>query len=685
MKKIELLSPAGDIETLEMAIKNGADAIYIGGKNFGARAFAKNFNKEELKKAVDLAHTYDKKLYVTANTIIFENEIEDFLNYMAYLYEINVDAVIMQDLGMINLVHKYLPNLEIHASTQINAKTNEEIEFLKSIGVKRVVIAREMEINEIKNLKKDVEIEMFIHGALCVSYSGNCLFSSLNGGRSGNRGMCAGSCRLSYEINGKKEYPLSTKDLFLAPHIKEILDLNIDSLKIEGRMKSKEYVAYTTKVYRRLIDEYYENKNPQIKEEEIINFKKLFNRKFTSGYTFNDDIYNPKSPNHQGYPLGEITKINKKYIYIKLTDTLYQEDGIRFTKSNKGMIVNKLYDENLLLKNKIEKDNIAVIENKLNIQNKENINKTIDTFLIKEINKKDFPKVKVDFKVICKENKPLEITIKQNNIEITEKSIILEKALNKSTKKEEIIEKLSKLGSTPFEVNKIDITLENVFIPIKYINEIRRSLCEKLIKEKTKTNEKIKINYTKKEVKQDKDSISYLVRNEEQLKQIKNKRIYTEDYNLYKKYPNTFYKLPRIMKNYPNYQNENLLVSDIGSIQKYAKTNNVISDYPLNASNSETVKLLQEKGVKIVTISPEIDDEITKYANNIEKIVYGKLDLMILKKFPYNTSLKSKDKTFEIINKDYVTILHHKNLNLKNQKGNIRYILLDEKNITHFE
>ena len=351
MKRVELLSPAGDMDTLISAVNNGADAVYAGGKIFGARAFAHNFSNLELEKAVKYCHLYGVKLYVTVNTLVFENETYEFLDYIKFLYEINVDAVIMQDLGMISLVRRFIPDLEIHGSTQINCHNDESLCFLEKLGVKRAVLAREMNTDEIRKLKCPIEKEIFIHGALCVSYSGQCLFSSLNGGRSGNRGSCVGSCRLPYELYDEDkiktdgDYLLSTKELCTVSHIKEILELGVDSLKIEGRMKSPEYVGYVTKVYRRLIDDYYLGKEPKISKDELINLYKLFNREFTSGYLFDDDIYNTKTPNHLGYPLGKVIKVNNEKIHIKLSDDLYQEDGIRFCTSNKGMMANLIYDE----------------------------------------------------------------------------------------------------------------------------------------------------------------------------------------------------------------------------------------------------------------------------------------------------------------------------------------------------
>ena len=684
MFKTELLAPAGNMETLKAAVQNGADAVYIGGKMYGARAFANNFTLDEIKKALKYCHLYGVKLYVTANTVVFENEIEDFLNYMKYLYEINIDAVIMQDLGMINLVKKLIPDLEIHASTQINAHNDESLSFLKKLGVKRAVLAREMSLNEIKNLKCDIEKEIFIHGALCVSYSGQCLFSSLNGGRSGNRGECSQPCRLPYENNKTKNYYLSTKELCSINHIKEILDLKINSLKIEGRMKSPTYVGYVTRIYRKLIDEYYKGLNPKITPIELYNLTTLFNRNFTDGYLFEDNIYNIKTPNHLGSHLGKVIKITKDKIFVKLDEDLYQEDGIRFCTSNKGMIINKLYNEKGLLVNHINKGNIAILDNKINLKEKDNVNKTISKNLIKLIENTPQKKIPISFKVFAKALNKLTLTVNDNINTITIKSIKLDKALNKPTTKEEIETKLNKLGNTPFCLKKCEITLDNAFIPMKILNELRREIIDKLILKRTEKENKINFKYEKHLINEKNDIPSFLVRNEKQLKMVLNKgRIYTEDFNLYKKYKNSnvFYKLPRIMNKYPDFKNENLLVSEIGSIYKYSKNNYVIADYPLNITNSETVNFLHNIGVKISTISPEVKNfELEKYSYPTEKIVYGKPDLMILKKF--NKDIKylknNVNNYFPIIHGKYTTILHHKNINLK---GKGRVLLYDEKEI----
>ena len=351
MKKAELLIPVGNYECLEAAIKNGADAVYLGGKKFGARAYSTNFDNENMIKAIKLCHLYNKKIYVTVNTMIYNDEIAEIIEYLTFLYENNVDAVIMQDIGLINLTRKLITNLEIHVSTQAHNHNEEGIKYFKNLGCTRVVFDRESSLETINAINVDIEKEIFTYGALCICYSGNCLFSALNGGRSANRGMCVGSCRLPYKLvkNGEIKddgYLISTKDLNTMPYLKKILDSNIQSLKIEGRMKSKEYVAIVTKVYRKLIDSYYKNQQLIIDEEDKKSLLKTFNREFTKGYLFDaDNIINKKTSNHQGIRIGEVIAVNNHRITIKLEENIHQEDAIRFTKVNKGMYVNSLYNK----------------------------------------------------------------------------------------------------------------------------------------------------------------------------------------------------------------------------------------------------------------------------------------------------------------------------------------------------
>lgn len=705
MKKVELLSPVGNMEMLYFAVHNGADAVYLSGTKYGARAYARNFNEEELINAIKYCHLYGVKVYVTVNTLIYENEIEDFIKYIEFIHKNNVDAVIMQDIGMIYLVRQIFPNLEVHASTQCHNHNDHVLELFKSLGVTRTVLAREMSINEINNLKTEIEKEVFVYGALCVSYSGCCLFSSMNGGRSGNRGECVGSCRLPYkliknneEVEIKDKYILSTKDLNTLDYIEELLKSNIDSLKIEGRMKSPYYVGYITKLYRTMIDNYYQNKNIKLTEEKLNNLKKIFNREFTKGYLFNDkDIMNIKTPNHQGIYLGKVIKQDKNYIYIKLeNDNLYQEDSIRFKNTDKGLTINKLYTKKLLLTNKVEKNDIAVIENKFKVKNEDIVLKTIDKKLIDNISDYSEKKINVDIKCTLKigEKLKLEITDEDNNKAI-EYGDIVEKSITKEVDNENITKSLSKLGNTPFKLNNLKINKDDsIFISLKNINEVRRSAAQKLTeirmnKVKEIIVNEINNNYTEKE-NNNKTNINILVRNETQLNCALDNNvdnIYVTDEELYNKYKNNkniYLRLERINNNYKEYNNEQLLITEPGSIKKYNKTNKLVADYYLNVTNSKTIEYLNKQNIELVTLSVELKDyEITSIMNKtnkeIELIVYGKPELMVMKYCPLKKILNYCNKCKEGKDKFYIQDISGNKYPMT-RKNCITHIL-DSKNI----
>ncbi len=278
----ELLAPAGSFECLVAAVNAGADAVYVGGKRFGARAYAKNFDIAELSRAVKYCHLHGVKLYVTLNTLIYDREMADAVEYAKELYKIGVDALIIADIGALRAIRRCVPKLALHASTQMSLHSTEGVNAAGRLGCERAVVARELPLSNIKKIieNTDIEIEVFLHGALCVCHSGQCLFSSMVGGRSGNRGECAQPCRLPY--NGK--YPLSLRDLSLSEHIRGLIDSGVSSLKIEGRMKSPSYVYTVTSIYRRLLDE---NRNSNSSEREEL--KRIFSRDgFTDGYFVGD-------------------------------------------------------------------------------------------------------------------------------------------------------------------------------------------------------------------------------------------------------------------------------------------------------------------------------------------------------------------------------------------------------------
>ena len=673
MKKVELLSPAGNKNTLYYAVHGGCDAVYVSTTSYTARKYAQNFTLEELKQAVKYCHLYGVKLYVTVNTIIYEQEVKDFIKYIKYLYESDVDALIMQDLGMIKLVNELFPDFEIHSSTQFHTHNEEQVKLLESLNVKRVVLARELSLQEINNIKTPLEKEIFIHGALCVSYSGQCYFSSKFLQRSGNRGECAGMCRLPYELYEKNnkiktdgQFLLSPKELCTIENLKDILDSNIASLKIEGRMKKEEYTYYVTKIYKKLIEKYYNNEEMTLEESDLKTLQLLYNRKFTKGYlnnNKNNEFINTKSPKHQGIILGKVLETTKNKIKIKLQEELNQNDGIRFS-NNEGMIANFIYNEKDMLINHANKNQIIYLDNKINLKDKGIVLKTQDDKLIKDLKNIKEKKIDINYKVIAKINKPLQVTITDGINTITKTISKVEQSKNTPTLTQDLKEKLSKIGETPFQVKEIEYDIDkDIFIPLKYINEIRRYLTDELIKERTKSNRKEKIHQEKLTIKEieNTNSISFLVRNEAQLKTLltENVNIYIEDESLYNKYrkenKNIYLKTPRVNLSPKKYCEENILASETGAIYKNKENNNIVSDIYLNAVNSKTINTLENLNVKRVGLSVELDEnnlnhllkgykEKYKRNLNLEILVYGKLELMIMKYCPLNALINDGKK-----------------------------------------
>lgn len=687
----ELLSPVGNKECLYTAIHNGADAVYLGGKLFGARKFAGNFTKEELKEAIDYAHIYGVKVYVTVNTIIYNNEVEALIEYVDYLYHVGADALIMQDIGMISLIRKKYPDLEINASTQIHNHNNNAIALLKELGIKKVVLDRELSLKEIEKLDNTIEKEVFIHGALCNSYSGCCLFSSMNGGRSGNRGECVQSCRLPYKLlkNNKyidipNKYLLSTKELNTTNKFEELMKSDIASFKIEGRMKSPAYVGYITRVYRKLMDNYNKGKVLELTEEEQDNLKILFNREFTNGYLFNDKVMNIKSSNHQGLEIGKVLEVTSKKIKIKLHKGLHQEDGIRFQNSNLGMVANMIYNDKDLLVNKGNIGDIIYLDNKINLKEKDILVKTSSTYLEKEILSKEEKKIPISINVV---NNAIEFIDDQNNKVKT--SIEISSALNRPTSSEEIEEKITKLGNTPFQAQNINISIpDNSFISMKNLNEARRILVDNLIKERTKikrtnTITEIEVEYI--EEKNYQCEVSVLARTKEQVEAALSSnidRIYV-DKELWEEYKDNhkiYLRLPRVTAAY-NIKADNVLVTELGGINSY-KDSNMISDYYLNVVNNYSIKYLLNKGVKRVTLSPEINyDNLEDFIKDkIELIIYGRIELMLTKSCPISELLNScpcniNDKYYlEDINKNKYPIIHNNCLTHIMHYKNINYL-----------
>ncbi|MBP5294564.1 MAG: U32 family peptidase, partial [Lachnospiraceae bacterium] len=297
-KKVELLAPAGSVETMRACLKAGADAVYMGLHKFGARAYAENADTKSYLDAIDEAHLSGKKLYCTINTLLKDQELDELIPLVSPLYEAGLDGVIVQDLGVLRTLHQHFPDLPLHLSTQAAVTGPGAVRFLKQFGVTRVIPARELSLQEVRRIREEtgVETEVFVHGALCYSYSGVCLFSSFAGGRSGNRGRCAGSCRLPYrvtDLSGKavsspeEQYPLSMKDLNAIELLPEIIRSGVSSLKIEGRMKKTEYAAGVTSIYRKYLDKVLTDPEApyQVSKEDLRHLFRLFNREgFTEGF-----------------------------------------------------------------------------------------------------------------------------------------------------------------------------------------------------------------------------------------------------------------------------------------------------------------------------------------------------------------------------------------------------------------
>ena len=317
IKKPELLAPAGNLEKLKMAVLYGADAVYLGGKSFGLRAFGGNFSREELKEAMDFAHARGKKVYVTVNIFPHNGDLEGLPDYLQYLQSIQADALLVADLGVFMMCRKLIPDMELHISTQANNTNWASVNAWKELGASRVVLAREMSLAEIREIRSkcDVDLEMFMHGAMCISYSGRCLLSNYFTGRDSNRGSCAQSCRWKYalveetrpgkyfpiEEDERGTYIMNSKDMCLMPNIRDVIESGVDSLKIEGRMKSVHYAASVTKAYRLAIDSYFEDpEHFEVRQEWMDELEKVSHRAYTTGFyyhqpTAEDQIYGKTS------------------------------------------------------------------------------------------------------------------------------------------------------------------------------------------------------------------------------------------------------------------------------------------------------------------------------------------------------------------------------------------------------
>lgn len=625
---MELLAPAGNMETLIAAIHAGCDAVYISGKNFGARKSAQNFTNEELKEAVEYAHLRHVKIYVTVNTLIYDEEFSELSPYLQFLEEIKVDALIVQDLGVIHFIRTNFPNLIVHASTQLNINSVSGALLLKKMGVKRVVLARETPIDIVKQIvDTGIEVEVFIHGALCFAYSGQCLMSFAIGKRSGNRGECAQPCRKKYRLieNGKYITPylslLSMKDLNTLDYLDQLKEIGVESLKIEGRMKSPAYVMSVVRAYY--------NKLHQIPDDKMMdNLLVSFNREFTKGYMFNENnalITNINSVNHQGLYIGKVTKVTSDGITLNLVKPLVINDAIRIKGKNEvGFYVTNLKQDN---NNYFIKGNFKVSVNDL-------VYKTVDNTLLENAKTKvENENHKIYLSGLFKAylNQPLTLIIKYNDISIQETLDVLEETAEKPLEIERIKNQLRKSGNPLFEFTNLEIDYDGLaFIRVSMINEIRRRALEKLKQTILDTYqlpkndvypylEKIKTSETSNNT----IKFDLVLTKKSQLK-FAEALPFNKVYTLFKsEYEPYYFHFNR------NFDSKAGLIHNLGDL------NNGMSLSPsFNVLNSETIKLLNNFALDTIYLSHELslDDQInltrTTKASNLGVFLYGRMELM---------------------------------------------------------
>ena len=711
---IELLSPAGDFECLKAAVQNGADAVYFGASSFSARAFASNFDDDVLEKAITYAKLRGVKTNLALNTLIKIDEINDAIEIAKKAYSYGIDAIIVQDLGLARYLIKNFPDLAIHASTQLSVHNLDGVLKLQEMGFSRVVLSRELSLQEIEHICKNsnVEIEVFVHGALCISYSGQCLFSSMIGGRSGNRGQCAQPCRLPYELISSdtditssklksqkdssfhtidKGYLLSPRDLCGLDYLPELIKAGVSCLKIEGRMKTPEYVATVTRIYRKYLDMALNSKFD--KQTDISTDKhdllQVFNRGgFSNGHlpsSPNKDLIFKEKSNNMGIFLGRISNFNpnKGHITFTTADTLAVGDkiGIENKKHETSLyIISELMINNKNMPKVLSGNKVKIGRMKGDISVGYKIYKMSDkqltSYALETINKEN-RKINLNCKLIVKKDLPIELTVFDNS-GITVKvasNLTPEPALNSPISKDRLIAQITKTNNTPFQFENIEIDLEDgLFIKgISCINELRRNALsqyeEKLICSFRRNIDNInfKYNYSSfnpSTFKPKKVSILLNLINKNfdytNLQNIDNiyipfKFFVLKDFapiiqKIIEKF-NTYIYMPTIIRNnyttliknnLPNilntYNIKGFVLSNIGNfelLKQYKGKYDFICNYTFNIFNNLTIN---ELSCDTITLSPELNDtDLTNILSfdqdtismpKKELIVYGKIPLM---------------------------------------------------------
>lgn len=688
MTKVELLAPVGDWNCLKAAVQNGADAVYFGVEQFNARMYAANFNVEDMKQVIDYCKLRNVKTNLTLNTLLENCEFDNAVDLAKEAYKAGVDAIIVQDLGLAKYLIDNIPGLPIHASTQMTVHNLQGVLKLEKLGFDRVVLSRELSCEEIEYICKNckVEIETFIHGALCICYSGQCLFSSVVGGRSGNRGKCAGPCRLPYELISEnaetherksidKGYLLSTKDLCGIAYLPRLVQAGVKCFKIEGRMKSPEYVATVTRIYRKYIDMVLNNYDFIIDEKDINDLMQVFNRGgFSDGHLdskHNRNLIFPEKPSNMGIYLGTIKKYNsnKGHITLQLEEDLELGDSISVSNEASKYLVSELMIKNVNQKKVSANTEVTIGRMKGNIKVGDKVyrisSKALSDFAKASYDNCENKKIPLNCTVTIKKNTPISMEISTNkntcynelysSIYVKEISNMIPiDALKTPISVERVVKQISKTTNTPFSFENITVLLDDgLYVPsISTLNELRRTALEKVEQEILSRAKKTLLDLSKKS----KESITYTpnVKNPEisvlfrqleldfdytKLDKEKITNIYVSlELFISKKYSkiisyfsdnyNLYIYVPSIIKtNYKNialstieqavmiYNIKGFIVSNIGDfelLKKYSKDYEFIGNYTLNVFNNNTMEEYRKLGLSRITLSRELNQELIK-------------------------------------------------------------------------
>lgn len=681
-KEVEILAPAGSYESLNAAIAAGADAVYIGGTRFGARAYADNLDEHKLLEVIDYVHLHGRKIYLTINTLLKETELKyELYNYLLPYYRQGLDAVIVQDIGVLKFVKEHFPNLPIHASTQMTITDLLGARFLEKQGVERVVTSRELHIEEIKEITKNtgLEIESFVHGALCYCYSGQCLYSSLIGGRSGNRGQCAQPCRLPYKVQGEKknQYILSLKDICTLEDIPELVESGIYSFKIEGRMKKPEYVALVTAMYRKYVDLYLAigkegfKVDPKDKEKLM----DLYNRGGSHGgyyHTQNGrDMVSIDRPNHAGVPALKVLRYNGKIVTAKAIvdigagDVIELPDGKENYTFAQGALKGQTVSFPTYKKQVFDKD--AILNRVRNESLLKEINETIIQKKIKE---------KINGKLILSSTASAKLILSYCDIMIEVLGDVAQEAMNQPIDAARIEKQMRKTGNTEFEFEHLDIEVSgNLFIPMQSLNELRRRGMEALRDEilgRYRRKEELPYSHLlegKRAVEQTQEKIKNFYVYVEQLEQFEEvvlsdfvKRIYLDANAINSVWNHSktleiialahahkkeiYFGLPHIFrsktrKQYEKYYEklvqqgwDGFLIRNYESYQflfEHGYQGNIVTDYSLYQFNRYAKQFWQNEPVESFTAPLELNyKELKKVGlENSELVVYGYFPMMV--------------------------------------------------------